>query len=92
MKDDLHYFNPDDVLIDRSTGDRGYGSGSFFGLAVMFGAVGMASVMGVTGTEEAASLSTLNTSRRLVGTDRITRAEPVSLTDSSDEYAEQMVE
>lgn len=90
--DDGHDFNVDDVLIDRSAGE-GYGSTTYFGgLAVVFGAVGMASFMGASGMEEAASLSTLNTSRRLVGTDRITRAEPVSLTDSSEEYAEQLVE
>jgi hypothetical protein len=80
------------VLIDRSAGRYDNNTAFFGGLAVVFGAIGMASFMNASAMEEAPGLSTLNTSSRLVGTERVTRAEPVSLISSSEENAEQFIE
>ena len=70
-------FNVDDMLIDRRA-SLNNGNMNFFGLAMVFGAVGMASFM-TASPESSSGVSVMNTGSRMAGTEKIQR-EPVSLT------------
>lgn len=64
---DGNEFNVDDVLIDRSTGGRFNNTSFFGGLAMVFGAIGMASFMTASPMEGSAGVSTVYTGGKLVG-------------------------
>lgn len=83
MGDNADVFNVDDMLIDRRTGLNN-GNMNFFGLAMVFGAVGMASFM-TASPESTSSVSKMNTGSRMVGTEKMQRGEPVSLTSQVNE-------
>lgn len=76
-------FNVDDMLIDRRTGVNN-GNMNFFGLAIVFGAVGMASFM-TASPESTSGVSQMNTGSRMVGIEKMQRGEPVSLTSQVNE-------
>lgn len=83
-------FNVDDVLIDRSAGGRGFSNTTFFGLAMVFGAVGTVSFMSASPMEGTPGPSVYSGSR-LAGTERLPTGESSSITNPSEEtvYIEQ---
>jgi len=82
-------FNPDDVLIDRSAGG-GFNNSSFFGLAMVFGAVGMASFMSAAPVDPVSGGGVINSGSRMAGTERI--GPSVSITNDVDSTVENYVE
>lgn len=83
LGDGTDVFNIDDMLIDRRDGGNN-GNMNFFGLAMVFGAVGMASFM-TASPESSSGVSKMNTGSRMVGTEKLQRGEPVSLTSQVNE-------
>lgn len=63
-------FNVDDLIIDRSTGGN-FNNSSFFGLAVMCGAVGMASFMSAPSAVQSTSAGKINSGSNMAGTQYI---------------------
>ena len=79
-------FNVDDMLIDRRTGGNNGGM-NFFGLACVFGAVGMASFMTASPVEGSSGISHINTGGRMVGTDKLHgKAESITNQVNEDSY------
>jgi len=79
------------VLIDRSTGGR-FNNTSFFGLAVMFGAVGIASFMSASPVDGTSGISAINTGSRLSGNEKFSKSEPVSMKSQVEESVDNFAE
>jgi len=84
-------FNVDDVLIDRSAGGR-FNNTSFFGMAMVFGAIGMCSFMSAAPSETTIGAVSFNSGSRMAGTERLPREESGSITNPVDTPVEHYVE
>ena len=72
------------MILERKS-DFNNGNLNFLGLAVVFGAVGMASFMTASPVEGAAGVSQFYPGRRMVGIKTMPREDPGSITDNLEE-------
>ena len=72
-------FNVDDMLITRNE-QTSSNSMNFFGLACVFGAIGMVSVLTDSPVDLPKASNLMQSGSKMVGTDKIMRDEPISMT------------
>ena len=77
-------FNVDDMLITRNE-QTSSNSMNFFGLACVFGAIGMVSVLTDSPADLPKASNLMQSGSKMVGTDKIMRDEPISMTNQVNE-------